>query len=691
MVDQQRLLRCLSPGSIAVVGGEEAAKVIHQCLKLGFNGNIWPINPGRQTIEGIPCFRSVEDLPNAPDAAFAAIPADSSIEVIHKLNAMGAGGAVCYASGFREVGSDGHARHEMLLKAAADMPVLGPNCHGFLNTLCGAALWPDQHGLGRNQSGVAIISSSGNVAINFTLQQRGLPIAWLVTVGNQAVVGIEQCIAAALENDSITAIGLHIEGLKDLPLFIELADKARTKRIPVVALKTGKSDIGARITLSHTATLAGQNQLYCALFERLGIAQVATPEEFLEALKLATVIGPLPGKRIASMSCSGGEASLMADLSADREVEFPKLHRSHAALVRHTLNEFVNIDNPLDYHTFIWGDARRMTATFSAMMASGFDLTLLLLDFPYVNGCDPTDWHETLQALIAASHQTGCKAAVVSSMTENMTDAARQHMIENGIAPLQGMDQALAAIAAVSKIGRAWAEWNLPCIELPSPGDDPEEVCGHIHGMDEYQAKRMLKQSGVSVPQSILVTGAAAACDAASEIGYPVVLKAVGSGIAHKSEINAVVVGINSAPRLQSQVGRLLSIADTLIVEQMVQGVVAELLVGVSYDAQFGHYLILGFGGTLVELIGDREILLLPVSREDIIRSLEKLKTWPLLNAFRGRASADLEAIVQTVLAVLQLVAENRESIVELEINPLLVKAEGQGAVVADALITMKH
>ncbi len=700
-VDQQRLQRCLNPKSIAVIGGKEAERVVQQCLKLGFEGHIWPINPARETMQGLPCFHSLDELleqlsagatalDGVPDVTFVAIPADASVAIIEQLNRIGAGGAICYSSGFREIGDGGLERHQRLLKAAADMPVFGPNCHGYINTLSGAALWPDQHGLTRNQSGVAIFSSSGNVSINFTLQQRGLPVAWLVTVGNQALLGIEQGIAAALDNDKITAIGIHIEGLNNLPWFIELAQRAHQQGIPIIALKAGKSDIGARITLSHTATLAGESELYSALFERLGIGQVDTIEEFLEALKLLTVTGVLAGKRISSMSCSGGEASLIADLSCARDIDFPKLEAEHKQKLQATLNEYVNVDNPLDYHTFIWGDRQRLRATFSAMMEGQYDLNLLIIDIPHISGCDVEEWELAIQAFIDASKRTGSCAAVVSSMSETLTDSIRETLIKNAITPLQGLQQALAAIDAAYKIGKAWGRIDEMRL-LPQIRVGRTTVATHqFYNLNEYQAKQLLRQAGIAVPPSVLVSNSTAACQAAVEIGYPLVIKVVTAEIAHKSELNAVVVGITSEQQLKAEADRLLNIADSVMVEQMIGDVVAELLLGVSYDTQFGHYLTIGFGGTMVELIGDREILLLPVCRNEVIRALKKLKTWPLLDGFRGRAVADVEKVVDTVLAIANLVRQKKDEIVELEINPLMVKAGNKGVIVADALVRMR-
>ena len=683
-VSKEKLLRLLNPQSIVVIGGKECERVLQQTQKLGYAGKLWAINPKRETMAGVSCLSSLDELPEIPDAVFVGIPADPTIEVVAQLKSMGVGGAVCLASGFKEVGENGQDRQSRLLDAAEDMPVLGPNCYGFINTLLGVALFPDQHGLTRTEEGVAIISSSGNIGINFTLQQRGLPISWLITIGNQAVIGIEEAVVAALENPKIKAIGLHIEGLKNLPLFIELAARARQRGIPIIVLKTGKSDIGARITMSHTATLAGEAGLYEAMFERLGVGLVDNIEEFLESLKLACVIGPLKGNKLCSMSCSGGEASLIADLSVDRDLEFPSITDDHKVSLRLTLNDYVAIDNPLDYHTFIWGNKQRMTATFAAMMGGGYDLALLIIDFPHVNNCDMTEWIDAAMAFVDACNQSGCKGAVVTCLSETYTEEIRQNLISNGVAPLLGMEQALAAIETMSRIGRAWKEHKpLPEIILI----DEQHSAGNIKGMNEFEAKQLLGQMNVTVPDSVLITASCDAVAAAEQLGYPLVMKAVADDIAHKSEIGAVQLNISNGDAVRFHSDRLFALSDRVMLEKQIEESVAELLLGVSYDDLFGKYLILGFGGTLVELIRDRQILFFPLDTQQILAALRSLKTWPLLNGYRGRKIADIEAIIDTIESIGNLIRSSEINLVELEINPLMVKAKGQGAVAADALI----
>ncbi len=669
--------RCLHPGNMVVVGGRHVAESVRESRKFGYEGEIWVVNPRQEELAGLTCYGRVADLPAVPDSAFVAVPAEATIEVVGELAAMGCGGAVCYASGFLEVGSDD--RHQRLIAAAGTMPIIGPNCYGMLNAVNGAVLWPSYHGLRRVERGVAIFTGSGNVSVNMTMQNRSVPIALLVTIGNQVTVGIEQLILAALEDDKITAIGVHIEGLKNVPLFIEAARRAAEVGKPIVALKTGRSDAGARIALSHTATLAGSADLYDHLFQRVGVGVVHDIESFLETLRLLSVTGPLAGCQIASMSCSGGEASLIADLCQDTPLSFPDFSEGGKRALTNTLNEFVDISNPLDYHTFIWGDRERLRQTFAAVLADGFDMTLLLLDTPSIPAGELNEWMDAAEGFIDACVDTGRPGAVVASLAENMPLELRERLLAHRVVPMLGLPQAIAALSAAAMMGQQ---------EGPLPQVIPGTAVTDRHTIAEFEAKQLLGASGLPTTRAELVTSVVDAEAAAGDLGYPVVLKASVTGLAHKTEASAVVLDVKTPEVLREESARLLGLGGQLLVEEMIPAGVAELLLGVSYDEQFGHYLVLGCGGTLVEIMADRALLMLPVSDEQIGQALEGLRIAPVLNGYRGRPAADRAALIACVRKLADFVAERREELLEVDINPLIVGPGG--ATVADALIVFR-
>jgi len=666
--------RLLRPRSIAVVGGGGwCANVIEQCRKIGFAGEIWPVHPRRATVAGLTAYADIDSLPNAPDAAFVGVNRDATIEVVGQLSARGAGGAVCFASGFREAQretGDGDAKQEALLAAAGDMTILGPNCYGMLNYLDGAALWPDQHGGVPVERGVALITQSSNIAINLTMQNRGLPLAYVVTAGNQAQTGLSDIAAALLRDPRVTALGLHIEGIDDLRGFEAMAETARALGKPIVALKIGRSDQARAATVSHTASLAGSEAGADALLARLGIGRVRSLSGLLETLKLLHVTGPLISPRIASMSCSGGEASLIADTAHGNGLVFPPLGERQRQALRAVLGPKVALANPLDYHTYIWNDEDGLGRTFAAMMDAELALGVVVLDFPRADRCSAEDWTRVIRAVARAGEIRGRPMAILASLAELMPEDIAQELVGLGIAPLSGLSEAIEAMEVAANLGRTRPA-PAPLL-LPRQGEAGPTL-------SEAEAKSALSAHGVRIPGAARATGAEAAAMAATRIGFPVVLK--GEGIAHKTEAGAVALNLRSA-RAVAEAARAMP-SEQFLVEQMVTGTVADLLIGVVRDPAHGYVLTLAAGGTLTELLDDSVSLLVPSPPQAVRDALGRLKLFRLLCGYRGAPPADIEAIVKAIMAVQSYVEAAHPH--EIEINPLLCGPHG--AVAADALI----
>lgn len=680
--------RLLRPRHIAVFGGAPAAEAVRQCRRFGFTGPIWPVHPRHDEVYGLRCFRSVAELPQAPDASFIALPREASVEVVAGLAQCGAGGAVCYASGFAEVGGNGVLLQQQLVDAAEAMALVGPNCYGVLNGLDGAALWPDEHGARRVERGVAVVAQSGNIGLNLTMQRRGLPLAYLVTLGNQAGIGLAEAIEGLLDDERVSAIGLHIEGLGDVAAFSRAALKALQRGVPLVALKCGRSAAGARIALSHTSSLAGADGLHDALFERYAVARVNDPAALVETLKLMHVHPTLPGRRLVTASCSGGEAALMADLAEAHGLQMPEPPPAARAQLEAVLGERVHVSNPLDYHTYVWGRKPEQTACFEALMACGFDMHMLVLDLPRRDRCEGRDWTTTLEGFVAAQRRSGAPAAVLATLPENLPEAEAQRLIDAGIAPLHGAREAMAALAAAARFGalRSATELPAPLAAVPALPDEGATV------LDEWTSKRRLAASGLAVPDGQLVT-AAEVIAAAEQIGYPVVLKATGAALAHKTELGAVRLNIADAGALSAALEGMRHLSPRFLVERMARDAVAELIVGVQRDPQFGLALTVGAGGVLVELLKDAATLLLPTTRGAVLEALQSLRCWPLLQGFRGRPAGDVDAVLDAVMTVAAFAERHAAELLELDVNPLLVRPLdrpdrlGPGALAVDALI----
>ena len=679
------LARLLRPRHVAVFGGGAwGANVVEQCRRMGFEGPVWPVHPARDEIGGMRCFRTVADLPEAPDASFVAVNREATVGIVRELALRGAGGAVCFASGFREsVGEIGGGAdlEAALVEAAGRMPVLGPNCYGLLNYLDGAALWPDQHGGARVERGVSLVTQSSNLLINLTMQRRGLPVAYAVAAGNQAQTGLEEIGTALLEDPRVTAVGLHIEGVRDARAFEAMAARARALGKPVVALKVGRSEEARAATVSHTASLAGSDAASRAFLARLGIGVAETVPEFLETLKLLHVHGPLAGTALASMSCSGGEASLIADAAVRQGVNFRPLSAEERARVKATLSGMVTVANPLDYHTFIWGDEERLAATFGAMLACPFDLALLILDFPREDRCSAASWEPTVRAIARAAHETGTPVAVTASMPENLPEARAAELMALGLAPMLGFDETLAAVRIAAAIGAAQAAPEPePLLAAPPRAEGAETFL-----LDERLAKVSLAAHGVPVPAGRFAADREEAVRVADALGYPVALKAL--GVAHKTERGAVRLGLGDAGAVRSA-AESMAAPDGYLIERMVEGTVAELLVGVTREAPYGFALTLGAGGVLTEVLSDTVTLMMPATPAEIRAALSFLRVAPILTGYRGKPAADIDRVVEAVMALQTFVAAEAARLEELDINPLM--AGPIGAVAADALIRLR-
>ncbi|WP_160309700.1 acetate--CoA ligase family protein [Rubrobacter aplysinae] len=697
MTPRGNVQRLLAPRSIVFVGGRDLAGAIHNCEDLGYEGRILVVNPKYEELAGYPCYPSIAELPEAPDAAFVGIRREATIEAVGELAALGVGGCVCYAAGFAELGHEGEALQEELVAAAGEMALVGPNCYGMLNYLEGPALWPDLHGGERTERGVAVVSQSGNISLNVTMADRSLPLSHVISIGNQAVLGLADYVDALIEDPRVQAIGLYVEGIKDVGAFSRAALRAQERGVPVVALKSGSSSLGTRITRSHTSSLSDPDELYDALFERLGIVRAGTLAKFLETLKLLAYTGPLKGRKIGVLAGSGGDSAMFADLAAPLGLSLPELDDSQEAAFAEQLGDFVSISNPLDYNTAVWGDREKLQRCFTTMMRGEFDVTVLTLDYPRGGEWDVDAWNAAADALISSQKETCKVAAVACTIPELLPSDARQRLLDGGVVPLQGLPEATAALA-----GAAWYaerrreisdEDSAESLVPAAPGRAPRKP----RLLDEWESKRLLAASGVRVPEA-RTSSAGEAAGVAAGIGYPVVVKPVAAELAHKSDHDAVALDLRDDSEVRTAVERVAAAGlsngsngeDGFLIERMVRGAVAELIIGLRRDERFGLALVVGSGGTLTELVRDSATVLLPAGRAEISRALDSLKVSALISGFRGGPAGDREAAVQAVLDISAFADERRDEIEELEVNPLLVLPRGEGAVAADALIRMQ-
>jgi acyl-CoA synthetase (NDP forming) len=673
----QRLLR---PRHIAFIGGRDATIAINEARRRGFQGQMWAVNPKRAELGGLPCVASISDLPEAPDAVYLAIPAGGVVAALQTLAQMGAGGVVCFSAGFKETGNA--LAEQALVDATGDMALIGPNCYGVINYIDNVALWSFEHGGWSPGYGAAIITQSGMFSSDITMSQRSLPLAYMVSAGNQAVLGQEDFLDVFADDPAVRAIGLHIEGLQDIPRFERAALKALSKGIPVVALKTGSSEIGSALTVSHTGSLSGATELYEALFARTGVISVTNPSQFLETLKYLCLVGAPKGARVAGFTCSGGGATMLADYAEKIGLVFPPVDPAEETALKALLPEIATVSNPLDYTTPSWGQGDLTYPVFAkAIAAVDADAAVLVQDYPSA-GLDASKgyYQQDAAAFGRAANEQGLPAAICATLPENMDVETRQFLIAEGLAPMQGIHETLNAICQAA----TWAQTRA-CISLLMRAPLlPAGQVGTLEMLTEDKGKDWLVNQGMAVPQG-RVTSAEQLGDIALEIGFPVALKMMSQLLAHKTEAGAVALNLNDAAAVSKAAVQMradvtahnpAAVADSFLIEAMSPPPLAELIVTLRSDPQFGAALVLGSGGVLVELVGDAVTLLLPSTPDDIEKALQSLRVARLLGGFRGRPKAELSKIGAEIHTLCQAYLQERATIAEIEINPLFVYSD---------------
>ena len=713
---QANLRRLLRPRHVAVLGGVDAETVAGECRRIGYDGPFWPVNPKRETIGGFACFPSVDDLPEPPDAVFIAVPREQAIDSLARLSAMGAGGAIIYTAGFAEIGGDGPAMEAALIEAAGDMAIIGPNCYGLINYVDRVALWPFAHGGGFHGRGAAIITQSGMLSSDLTMAQRGLPLSYMLSVGNQAVLRIEDFIDTLADLPEVSAIGVHIEGIRDPQRFQAAGLKALANNVPLVALKTGTSALGSELTVSHTGSLSGADEVYDAFFDRLGMIRVTEPSEMLETLKFLTVAGVPAGRRLAGLACSGGGATMLADAAEAHGLDLPRPSAATAERLRTQLPLTATVSNPLDYTTPIWGVPDKTEPVFSTLFADGYDAAVIIQDYPAA-GLDeskPFYRNDSISFLNAAA-AAGLPAAVCSTIAENLDVETRAFLVAKNVAPMQGIGDCVRAIAAAARYGAARRRLladpppplilddpNLDDPNLDDPNlDDPPPISAAATFdavmLDEAAAKALLSSWQISVPPSLILADLPTQTQMPPALppglDYPLVAKALSPDLPHKSEVGAVVLNIGSGDELLAALAtidaNLTQHAPTArrtgyLVEAMQPSPLGELMLSLRRDPAFGLVLTLASGGVLVELLGDAVTLLVPASDDVIAAAIDRLAMARILRGYRGGDVADLAPLITAINQLTTALADD-PGLSLVEINPLFVGTDGVTAV--DAVI----
>ena len=672
------LKKLFRPKSLALVGGYWADFVYDGNKTIGYQGKVWHINPSRKSSKAKKYYKNIKDLPEVPDCVYLAVSRDQTVKLIKDIADIGVGGTVCLASRFSELNSkEGTNKTNELIRNAGKMPFLGPNCYGFINYLDRISVWSDQVAGKPTKKGVAIICQSGTIGNTISFNNRSLPIGYIISLGNQSQITIEDAINYALDDKRVTAIGIYAESFTNTEKLIKVFKKSRLKKIPIALVKVGRSKTASKTILTHTGSLSGKEDIYDYLFQRMGVARYNTLGELCEILKLFHIHGVLSNDKISIMGPSGGDMAMIGDVAETLSLNFGKIPTKIKNELKKVNHPSVIISNPFDLQTYNWNDPKQLAKTFKLIFKTNFGLNALMLDFPNIEDCDTAEWDAIVDQFIKSS-KIKKNGAIISSLSDTLPKYLREKCLRSGVVPLQGMSESLLAISNSIKISKAWS--NFSEIKISK---NLQNHKNKIKTYSEYESKLILKKFKISTPKS-LITNKKNILRDYKKIGFPLVAKIHSTKFFHKTEIGGVIININNEKELKQKTNKF---RGNILIEKMISNSIFEMIIGIKNDSQFGPTIILGAGGIYTELFKDTTTLLLPLNKKIILDEIKKLKFSKILFGFRGSNIADIDALVNTILKVAVFAEKNSDKISEVDINPLIVCKKGKGVFAVDALI----
>ena len=681
----------LEPKSIAVVGandrvGSYADLVIRNLATAGFDGDVWGINPKRTEVHGLTCVPSLLDLPQPVDSVIVAIPAAAVSGAVQDAIDRGCGGAIVISAGFGELESGKKLERELSEVARrGSLPVCGPNGNGVAAIRGAAPMWGDAIE-GVPSGPVAMVSQSGNVAVNALNSRRGIGWHTLVSTGNQAVCDASDWLEAVAELDGVRSVALFCESDGDGAKLASALAVAASYDVRVAVLKVGSSTAGAKAAAAHTGALAGDQRVFRALVEEAGASWAEDPHELLELARVLAAPAARPSGRggAAILTCSGGDSGIAADQAELMGVDLPTFTQATRERLDELLPPTATVGNPLDWTAMIWDETDRLAEIVATVGSDpGIDQLLLLFDQPReLPGPSAASWDGVREALASGALRTDAGTILASTLPDLIDEQKALALSQRGAPFVAGLRTALLCARALrTEAGdpdrlRAIAEATLQARGRPLSGNG---------WVGEAEAKALLREAGVAVPEGRVARDAGDAVAAAGELGWPVALKLSGPAIQHKSDSGGLVLNVNEESRLREAFAALQGLplaegADVLVERMMPPGV--ELLIAARADGVVPA-LVIALGGVWAEALDDVAVVPLPADTDRVERALRSLRGAPLITGERGSEPVDIRALAELGSACGRLMLDQGLGL--LELNPVVARPDG--AVAVDALV----
>ncbi|MBP0495667.1 acetate--CoA ligase family protein [Pararoseomonas indoligenes] len=688
----------LAPRSLAVIGASEeptriGGRPVQSMIRQGFAGELWPVNPKRDRVQGIPAYPGIDALPGVPDAAVVAVPGALAEQAVEALGRRGCRAAIVFTAGFAELGEEGQAAQESLVATARrhGMRLLGPNCLGLFNAPLGYypiftsafdSGWPLEAPAGRGRVGIASQSGAYGTHLFAAARNRGIATPILITTGNEAEVTLGDAIGHLAGDDGVEVIACYSEGVREGPRFLAALEAARRARKPVVMMKVGRSALGASAARSHTASIAGDDAVTGAVLAEFGVHRARDTEELLDVAYAATPrIYPVRNS-LGVVSISGGAGVMISDVAEEQGLPMPPMPEAAQDRLR-ALVPFSNPANPVDCTAQVFNDMS-MVGAFARSMVEDGGYASLIAFFTSVGGSPALA--PRLRAELNGVKQDHPDRLWVLSVLAS-PEGVRDYEAD-GYLVFPDPSRAVAALAAQGRFGEAFARpprapVPLPAVSLPATAPD------------EAEAKRLLAAAGIAPVPEATAASAEEAVEAARSICFPVVMKLLSPDILHKSEVGGVLLNIADEEAVRAGHATLMAnaarnapgarITGVLVARQVLGAV--EVALGITRDPVFGPVAMVGLGGVFIEVLRDVALRRCPVDVAEAEAMIRSLRGFPVLDGARGRPKADIPALARALSALSAFAAAAGERLVSVDLNPVLVLPEGEGAFAADAVI----
>ncbi|MCL2865634.1 MAG: acetate--CoA ligase family protein [Lachnospiraceae bacterium] len=698
-MDLKKLLR---PESVAVIGASDSegfgGGVCRNILNfVADRRRVYFVNPRRVQVLGVTCYKSMADIDDTIDLAIICTPQKTVIPLLHEAAEKGCGGAVVFASGYSEVGTKEGIAAELALKQAAEslgIAIMGPNCAGFANYVGDVQAFAFVSANRDRRGSVGVVSQSGQLCLTM-MDDPSMRFSFSISAGNAKLVTLEDYMEFLVDDPDTKVVCVYLEGVKNPEKFAAVLKQAAQKKKPVVMLKAGRSEKAGEIAASHTGSLSGSDQAFDAVLKKFGAIRVDDLEELKAMSQMLATLPRLPKKAaFASMNLSGGETTICADVASLYGIEYPDFTEETLEALKEQLPDYATPNNPLDTTATLSYDADLYAKVLRTVMADP-NVEMILIGYTLLHEIADPSIHFMYEGIEKVSKDKDCKPIAMIPFMENTRNPEYSNKLFHiGVPILPPTTYAFKLLAYLSAYIQYQGDeksLSLKCSSYTTKETD-------VYALSEYDSKKELMAYGIGTGAELVAKSEEEAVAFATKVDVPVVMKIESADILHKSDVGGVKLSIYGEEAVRNTYHEILAnvrekcpdanINGILMAPMLEKGI--EMIIGVNNDPLFGPIVMVGMGGVFVEVFQDVALYPAPLNMSEAKEMLQSLKSYPLLDGYRGGKPCDIEALCKTIVQVAAYACANVDTLQELDINPVFVYDEGRGVGIADALLVKR-